>query len=293
MSKVMSKVGIMVDSTCDLTVEELGNLNVELVALRVSFGDETFLDAIEMTTPQFYERLARSDELPKTSQPSPAQYRKAYENLVAQGCDGIVSLSLSSALSGSYEASRLMAKGLSIPVYCIDTKSVTQGLGLIVRAACALRDEGMDSEEIAEKVRVISAKTSLLFIIDTMDNLVKGGRAGLAAGLAASLLDIKPILTLDEQGVITPFKRCRGRKKAVAELAKYVSSCSKRLGPLDYTLIYTTDRNDIEILREALNEAGVDGREVHTGSNGPVIGTYVPQACGVAFYPQKWSSPEA
>jgi len=289
----MSKVGIMVDTTCDLTVEELEELGVEPVALRVSFGDVTFLDAIEMTTPQFYERLARSDELPKTSQPSPAQYLSAYENLVARGCDEIVSLSLSSGLSGSYETSNFTMRDRPVPVYCVDTKSVTQGLGLIVRAACALRDEGMDAAGIAESIGAVSAKTSLLFIIDTMDNLVKGGRAGLAAGLAASLLDIKPILTLDGQGVITPFKRCRGRKKAVTELAKYVSSCSKRLGPLDYTLIYTTDENDIDILREAFHEAGVDGREIHTGSNGPVIGTYVPQACGVAFYPQKWSSPKA
>lgn len=284
----MPKVGIVVDSTCDMTVEELRALNVELAPLRVTFGEKTYLDAVEMTSEEFYRELAKAEELPKTSQPSPQQFAVCFDRCVEQGCDSIISLSLSSAISGTYQTSTIVAKDYDVPIYCIDTKNVTHGLSTLVLAACKLRDKGLSGEEIADSIGKIALQTQLLFVIYTMDNLVKGGRAGRSAGLAASLLDIKPILTLDETGVIAPFKKCKGKKKAVAELAKYVAKCSKELGPLYFTLINTTDPEDISLLREAFAEAGVDGEEIHHGSNGAVIGTYVPEACGVAFYPQNW-----
>lgn len=284
----MPKVGIVVDSTCDMTVEELQALNVELAPLRVTFGDKTYLDAVEMTSEEFYRELAQAEELPKTSQPSPQQFADCFDRLIAQGCESIVSLSLSSAISGTYQTSTIVAKEYDVPIYCIDTKNVTHGLSMLVRAACELRDKGLSGEEVNAAIRKIAPQTQLLFVIYSMDNLVKGGRAGRSAGLAASLLDIKPILTLDETGTIAPFKKCKGKKKAVAELAKYVAKCSKEKGPLYYTLINTTDPDDIDLLREAFAEAGVIGEEVHHGTDGAVIGTYVPEACGVAFYPQNW-----
>ena len=284
----MPKVGLVVDSTCDMSAEEIRNLNVELAPLRVTFGDETFLDTVEITPQEFYRRLSVADELPKTSQPAPKQFSECFDRLVAQGCDSIVSLSLSSAISGTYQTSTIVAKEYDIPIYCIDTRNVTQGLATILLAACDLREKGCTGEEIADQIKKIARQTQLLFVIYSMDNLVKGGRAGRSAGLAASLLDIKPILTMGEDGVITPFKKCKGKKRAVAELAKYVASCSGEMGPLNYTLINTTEPDDIDMLREAFAEAGVVGQEIHTGSNGAVIGTYVPEACGVAFYPQEW-----
>lgn len=285
----MPKVGLVVDSTCDMTVEELAALDVELAPLRVTFGSKTYLDAVEMTSPEFYRELAQAEELPKTSQPSPQQFSECFDRLIAKGCDSIVSLSLSSAISGTYQTSTIVAKDYDIPIYCIDTKNVTHGLSTLVLAACKLRESGMGGKELANSIQKIALKTQLLFVIYSMDNLVKGGRAGRSVGLAASLLDIKPILTLDETGVIAPFKKCKGKKKAVQELAKYVAQCSREDGPLNYTLINTTEPDDIPMLREAFEQAGVVGTEIHQGSNGAVIGTYVPEACGVAFYPQNWN----
>lgn len=283
----MPKVGLVVDSTCDMSAEELASLGVELVSLKVSFGDETFLDAREITPSQFFERLATAPELPKTSQPSPQQFSEAFDRLIEQGCESIVSLSLSSAISGTYQTSVMVAREYDVPVYCIDTRNVTQGLALIVEAAVKLRDQGLNGEQLAQRITHIAKNTQLLFVIYSMDNLVKGGRAGRAAGLAASLLDIKPILTMDSEGVITPFKKCKGKKRAVIELAKYVAKTSQEKGPLNYAVIYTNDEEDVEVVRQALAHAGVEGTEVRTGSNGAVIGTYVPEACGIAFYPQE------
>lgn len=279
------KVGIVVDSTCDLTPQELKDLNVALVPLKVSFDEDTFYDSVEITPEQFYERLAVTALLPKTSQPSPAQYIAAFEQLQEAGCSEIVSLSISSGISGTYQSSVLAARDVEIPVHCIDSLTVTHGLSLLVMAACELRDRGLSAQEISDKIRTLIPETKLLFVIDSMDNLVKGGRAGRAAGVAAALLDIKPILTLDSAGVITPFKKFKGRKKAVAELSRHLATESAEKGSLRYALIYTDEPRDVELLREALKDVSVDGIEVHSGSNGPVIGTYVPKACGIAYYP--------
>lgn len=281
----MSNVALVVDSTCDLGVEKLKSMNVAMVPLKVTFGEETYLDAIEISPQQFYERLDQVDYLPKTSMPSPAEFLEVFNDLSTEGYDEIVSVSISSGISGTYGGSVLAAKDVSVPVYCIDTKCVTLGLGLLVDAAAKLRDRGFSAAEIAERIEEISQKTVLLFIIDNLDNLVKGGRAHKAAGLASTLLDIKPILTLDDEGKIVPFKKFKGKGKALAGLAKYVKSQSDEHGRLNYACIYTQEREDIELLRTALSEVGVIGEELVTASNGPVIGTYVPQACGIAYYP--------
>lgn len=282
----MHKVGIVVDSTCDMTPAELAELDVRMVPLRVTFGDETFLDEIEISKEEFYERLFASDELPKTSQPAPTQYIDTYKKLAQEGCDEIISLSLSSAISGAYQTSVLASREVDIPVYCFDTKNVTQGLGTLVIAATRLRAKGLYGQELVDAMQHVCDEAELYFIIDDMSYLVKGGRAGRAAGLAASILDIKPILTLDETGTIAPYRKCKGTKKAVAELAKHVARVSLEKGPLNYSLIYTTKPEDIPMLQVAFDAAGVQGTCIYTGSNGPVIGTYVPLACGVAFYPQ-------
>lgn len=279
------KVGIVTDSTCDLTLEVLEKLNVALVPLKVSFGKSTYFDTLEISSDEFYKRLEHADELPKTSQPSPVQFMDAFEQLVEAGCTEIVSLSLSSSISGTFQSSLLAARDSRVPVHCVDTLSVTHGLGILVMAACELRDRGCSGTQIAEKIQELVPETKLLFIIDSMDNLVKGGRAGRAAGVAAALLDIKPILTLDETGTITPFKKYKGRKKAISELSRFVAAESADKGKLRYALIYTDEPADIDLLRSSFTDAQVNGVELHSGSNGPVIGTYVPKACGVAYYP--------
>lgn len=282
----MSKVALIVDSTGDLPLSYLKDNNVCMVPLKVSFGQDTYFDAIEMTPSEFYKRLAVSEELPKTSMPSPQQFKDCFEKLADEGYEEAVSLSISSGISGTYNGSVLAAQDAPIKVHTVDTKCVTLGLGLIADAAVKLRDAGFSAEEIATKVEEIAKATELHFIIGSMDNLVKGGRAHKAAGLASSLLDIKPILTLDEEGKIVPFKRFKGQAKALSGLASYVKKQNDLLGPLNYTLIYTDDISDIDDLRNALAKKGIEGSEILCGSNGPVIGTYVPDACGIAFYPQ-------
>lgn len=282
----MVKVGIVTDSTCDLTPEQLTASNVRMVPLKVLFGEETFLDWSELRPEEFYTRLKNSPVLPKTSQPSPAEFKEAYQELVDAGCDGIVSIHLTSALSGTYESAMLAAKDCVIPVHVVDTKKVSQAVGLVVSAAVAARDAGADVETVAERARSVAGSMRLYFVLDTLDYLVKGGRAGKAQGLAASLLNIKPVLEVNADGIVAPFKKAKGRRKAFSELAAHLAEEARESGPMKVAMLHACEPEAADELWARIEETGAPVERVTTGLVGAVIGTYAgPGAAGCAYYP--------
>ncbi len=206
----MPRVGIVTDSTCDLGPEALAALDVRMVPLTVHIGDRHFADWIDLRPAEFYPMLAAAQDLPTTSQPSPADFTAAYQDLAAQGCTDIVVVTLSSALSGTFESAGLAAASSPVPVRIVDGKSASQGTGLIAMAAAEARDSGMDAAAVEARALEVARSTRLFFLLDTLDYLVKGGRAGKATGLAASLLNIKPVLEVNADGIIEPFKKVRG-----------------------------------------------------------------------------------
>ena len=282
----MPRVGIVTDSTCDLTPSQLRDLDVRMVPLKVLIGDETFLDWVEMTPEEFYKRLATAPVLPKTSQPTPAEFLAVYRQLADEGCESIVSIHLTSELSGTISSATLAADDCPIPVHIVDTKKVSQALGLVVTAACEARDAGGDGAAIASRAHLVAESTRLLFVLDTLDYLVKGGRAGKAQGLAASLLNIKPVLEMNSDGIIEPFKKAKGRKKALVELARHVAEESQAKGRLRVALLHACGPNEGRDLQAELVAAGVDMEFAGAGLVGAVVGTYTgPDAVGCAYYP--------
>ena len=282
----MAQVGIVTDSTCDLTPAQLASLRVRMVPLRVLIGGETLLDWVDLMPTEFYKRLATSPVLPKTSQPTPADFLQAYTELVDAGCDSIVSIHLTSELSGTISSATMAADDCPIPVHIVDTKKVSQALGLVVLAACETRDAGADGAEVAARAHVVAESTRLYFVLDTLDYLVKGGRAGKAQGLAASLLNIKPVLQMNADGIIEPFKKAKGRKKALSELAAHVASESREKGKLRVVLLHACSDDEAGDLKKELIAAGTDMEIVGVGLVGAVVGTYAgPDAVGCAYYP--------
>jgi len=282
----VSTVGIVTDSTCDLPLDVLSSLNVRMVPLKVLIGEESYLDWIEMEPEEFYNRLESSSVLPKTSQPSPADFLAAYRELAEQGCDSIVSIHLSTQLSGTISSATLASADSPVPVQVVDTKKVTQALGLIVKEACAARDEGLDAEAVAARAISVSESMRLFFVLDTLEYLVKGGRAGKAQGLAASLLNIKPVLEVNADGIIEPFKKVKGRKKALAEIAAHVAEDVRANGRMRLCVLHgcTADRG-AELLSN-LEATGADIEFESVGLVGAVVGTYTARnAIGVAYYP--------
>jgi DegV family protein with EDD domain len=281
----MGRIGIVADSTCDMGPSWLHEHGVVMVPLKVLFGDTTLLDWIDLTPDAFYERLAQAPQLPKTSQPSPAEFAAVYQRLADEGCDGIVSIHLSKALSGTIESAVMAASSAPVPVRIVDTLSVTAGEALVIDAALAARDAGGDLDAVeAAALRVVHS-SRLLFALGTLDYLVKGGRAGKAQGLAASLLTIKPVLTFNSEGIIEPFKKVKGPSKAISEIASEVAADSAR-APVRCAVLHSQAPELADELVAALDAAGARYTIAHRVAVGACIGTYAgPGAVGIAYHP--------
>lgn len=279
------RVGIVCDSTCDLGPEWLASHGVPMVPLKVLFGSETLLDWVDIRPADFFEKLVAASALPKTSQPSPADFSAVYQRMADEGIDEIVSIHLTAALSGTFESATMAAVNSPVPVHVVDTKLVTQATGLVIKAAIEARDQGADAASVARRAIEVAANTKMFFVLDTLEYLVKGGRAGKASGLAASVLNIKPILTFNSEGTIEPFKKVKGTRKALAELAAQVAADSRELGRLRLAFLHAVSPELADELKDAIVAAGADVEFDSTGLVGSVIGTYSgPKAVGCAYY---------
>lgn len=283
----MPSVGIVTDSTCDMSPAELSAIGVVMVPLTVHFGDEHLRDWIDLTPEEFYPKIAAfTGGLPTTSQPSPADFTAAYTQLAEAGVDEIVSIHLSAALSGTYESAMLAAKTSPVPVRVVDGKKASCATALMVQAAVEVRDAGGDAASVEARALEVAEKTRLFFLLDTLEYLVKGGRAGKAAGLAASLLNIKPVLRVNEDGIIEPFTKVRGRKQAISALAQHVAEDSRANGRMRIALLHACAPTDAEALKDAIDAAGADVEWLPSHEIGAVIGVYTARgAVGAAYYP--------
>jgi len=275
----MRQVRIVTDSTSDIPATLREELGIAVVPLTVFFGEIAYRDQIDLDGDQFFRLLAKSGELPKTSQPSPALFEETYRRLAADGSE-IVSIHLSARLSGTVHAAQIAAETLrgQAIVEVLDARSASIGLGMIVMAAARLAKQGAGVTEIASFVRRLSANVHILFFVDTLEYLQKGGRIGRANALLGALLNIRPVLKL-EDGEIHPVEKVRTRGKAVERLVEFVE-----LFPTidDLAVIFSHESADLETLLRRLEPLYPRDRII-LGKYGPVVGTHAgPNALGVA-----------
>lgn len=283
----MPRIAIVTDSTCDVGPDALEARGVTMVPLKVHFGDETFRDWLDLTPVTFYPKLRAAAQLPTTSQPTPGEFGDVYERLAKEGYEGVVSIHLSAKLSGTFESATLAAKTSSIPVRVVDSTFVSGAITLAIDEAVAARDAGASLDEVEKAAVDAAGRTELFFVLDTLDYLVKGGRAGRSQGMAAALLNIKPVLQVTG-GVIEPFRKSKGTAKAIREMAEHVADRAKKLGPLRIVVIHAVAENLADELTNAIRSAGVDIASLAVDEIGSVIGTHVgPRAVGVAYMPAK------
>lgn len=283
----MPRIAVVTDSTCDRGPDALAAIDVTMVPLKVHFGDEAFSDWVELTPEQFFPKLRSSAQLPTTSQPTPGDFAQVYKRLADEGAEGIVSIHLSAKLSGTVESARMAAENAPVPVRVVDSTFVSCGMDFAIEAACAARDAGADLDTVEKAALDAVAESDLYFVIDTLDYLVKGGRAGRSQGMAAALLNIKPVLRVTG-GVIEPFKKCKGTNKAIREMAEHVAEASRKLGPLKIVVVHAVAQNLADELSNAIRSAGTDIAQLTCDEIGSVIGTHVgPRTVGVGYAPAR------
>jgi DegV family protein with EDD domain len=209
-----ANTAIVVDSTADFPEAQERFPNWRMVPLYVRFGDQSYRDYVELGPDEFYARLRTADELPTTSQPTPGDFLAAYEELAAH--ERIYSLHISAKLSGTFESARTAASELGDKVRMVDTETASAAITMLGLAIQRRLERGTTDEEIAALVERYKDEHRLLFTVDTLEFLAKGGRIGRAAKFAGQMLHIKPILTIDD-GEVLPLKRVRGNQKAMQE----------------------------------------------------------------------------
>jgi DegV family protein with EDD domain len=269
------KLAIVTDSTCDLRADQLEELEVHRVHLYVTLKGETHRDWIDITPKAIIEAVKAGADLPTTSQPSPEDFGSAYKAAVAEGAERILVITISSAISGTFQSASLAAEDAAVPVTLFDSKQASMGIGNLVRIAASMRDEGVSIDDIVHALERTRDTMRVMFAVDTLDFLLKGGRVSKASALLGGMLNIKPILTL-EDGKIVPASRARGTKKAIAELvAKVQAHAAAQPGPLVLDFLHSQDVAAAETLKRAVQDAGVqyEGGDVY--EIGAVIAAHV------------------
>ena len=270
-----SRFRVVTDSTADVPAEWCERYGIEVVPLRVIFGDESFRDRVDLTVGEFFDRLRRTDRLPTTSAPSPGDFAEVYERL-SRECDGVVSIHISGELSATVEAARVGARSLpGFPVHVLDSRCLTVCVAYLCRTAA----EAGTLEEAVRLVEERVPRQRILALLDTLRYLEMGGRIGKARALLGAVLDVKPILGIGD-GKVEPLDRVRTRARAVPRLVELLRSDLpvERLAVMHAQAPEVAERIRAELAGE------IGGVQVDVGEIGAVLGTHTgPGTVGLAY----------
>jgi len=262
-------VRIVTDSTADLTTEQQQAAGITVVPLNVHFGDQVFRDHVDLTADEFFRRLKASAQLPRTSQPSVGVFEEAYRTLRENG-DEVVSVHLSSKVSGTYNSALMAAKAVDEQaIEVVDSLSTSMALGFMALEGARLARAGRDRATIAARLRALVPKACVICVVDTLTYLERGGRIGKARALLGSLLNVKPILQLKD-GEVVPIGRARGRPQALNKLVELL----ERDGQVSQlAIMHGAAQADAEQLRERV-AASYPGLDILLTEIGAVLGTH-------------------
>ncbi len=284
----MSKIVIVTDSTADISSDIADRLGIVVVPLTVHFEDKSYLDRIDISNQEFYEYLKTCKTLPTTSQISPGVFLETYQKLAEEGFEEIISVHLAKTFSGTVDSARIASQMIAdkVKVTVVDSLTATMGLGNFVHYLAKLINEKAPMAKIQQAIVEIPKKTSLYFLLDSLDNLEKGGRIGKASYLVGSILNIKPILRLEE-GVIEGYDKVRGSKenKALIRLADIVAQKIDPSKKLYASFGYNDRRESGEQLKTLLQERGIETDEASWQEIGSVVSCHIGLgAVGIAFF---------
>jgi DegV family protein with EDD domain len=264
-------VRIVTDSTADLPRQLVKELGITVAPVYVRFGEEVYLDGVDMSEDEFYQRLEKTTVHPSTVQPGPQDFLEIYRKL-SKDADGIISIHVSAKLSGTCN-SALMAKDMldtKCPVEVVDSKMTTMGLGLLVILAATSAKGGESMGKIVKEVKKTIPKIHLLCLFDTLKYLLLGGRIGKAKALLGSILNVKPMITLKD-GEVVPAGQARTRAKGIDKLFEFTQNAKKIQ---DLAVVHSTTPDEAKSLAERLHPI-FDREKIKIARVGPSLGVHV------------------
>jgi DegV family protein with EDD domain len=277
-------IKILVDSSSDYGIQEIKEKKLEFVPISITIGEKSYADGVDFEKDTFYEILTESSTFPKTSQPSPEAFLSFFREAKETG-DAVICILLSSALSGTCQ-SAVLAKNIVEydKIYIIDSLTATYPIKILADYALQLANQGLPAEEIAAKVEALKPRVKLLAGLDTLEYLAKGGRLNKSVAAIGELANIKPVITLTEDGVGV-LGKCMGKNKAIAQVMKHLQAEQPDPAFPVYT-IYTYGTENCMRFEEKLAEQGYAYTE--RKQVGATIGAHIgPNAFGIVFVCKK------
>jgi DegV family protein with EDD domain len=263
-------IKIVTDSCADLPPELAKELDVTVVPVYLRFGEEVYRDRVDISEDEFYKRLLHDPVHPNTTQPTPQDFANVYDEL-SKDADGIISIHITSKLSGTYN-SALMAKDMlktECPIEVIDSQTVSIAIGLIVIQASKMAKSGMSLQQIVDEVGKIIPNVHLLILFDTLKYLAKGGRIGKAKALLGSALSVKPLLTVRD-GELVPSGQVRTRSKGIDRLVDFVKNATEIQ---DLAILHSTTPDEAQALVESTSSIFSKERTI-LARVGPALGVH-------------------
>lgn len=280
----MARIYVVSDSTADLSNKQIEKYNLNIVPLTISFGDELYTDGIDLTPSEFYKKLSASSQLPKTSQPSPEALRQIYDKIASED-DTILSIHVSGKLSGTLSSAETAATMVSSKVIPVDSLNASQGVARSVLIAAEAIRRNMPLDKILNITDKSIKNTFSVFAVDTLEFLQRNGRIGKAASLLGSMLQLKPILYADPEGMVAVYDKVRGRSKIIPNLVAAALKNVKSDKPVNLSVVHTNAEDKAELLLTELKKH-YEIVDLYVGQVGPAIGTHIgPGAISLMIQP--------
>ncbi|MFQ6059104.1 MAG: DegV family protein [Anaerolineae bacterium] len=279
-------IRIVTDSSVHLLPELIREHDIHVVPLKVIFGQRSYREGVELSNEEFYRLLREAEELPTTTQPAAGEFLEVYSRL-AQGDDEIISIHLSSKLSGTVN-SAMQAKEMlpQAQITIVDTPWISAALGMIVLEAARAVEAGSAQEQVLARVEELIPRMNIIFVVDTLEYLQKGGRIGGAAALVGTLLRVKPILHLKEAR-IEPLDRVRTKRAALRRLLELMAERVPPGAPVHVGVLHAQALAEAQELERGVRSR-FDCAELFFAEIGPVVGAHVgPGTVGLAFYSER------
>ncbi len=282
------KTALITDSTCDIPADWLQKYDIVKVPLTIVWNNETYLDGIDITAEEFYKRLEEDPNPPTTSQPAPQEFVDRFDEAQAKGFDQIVVMTISGAMSGTYQAASQAAENSPIPVRVIDSRSNSMGLGWQVINAARTRDAGGDMNAMIAAAEKVRSKLVYYISLDTIKYLDRGGRIGDAVKLLNSVIKIKPLILVNHTtGTVGASLPARSRSSAIEGLVKQFFKHVNTDFPLHITVLHNAALNEAEALAERVR-LEFNPAELFISIVSPILGVHTgPRAIALCGYSEE------
>jgi DegV family protein with EDD domain len=261
---------VVTDSSCDLPRELIRSNNIRVIPLNIYVGEETFREGVDITPEEFYEKMAQSRSLPKTSQPVPNAFAEVFRELSSFG--EVLCLTISSKLSGTYQSACLGKKLSGVDAFIFDTLAGSLGHGLQVLKACKLARAGCTAGEVIAELSRYRERMKIIILLKTLENIVKGGRLNRFQGSLAHILNLR-LLLHNQNGEVVLLEKLRGSKKLLQHVIEVIKGFCPDMTGLDVGITHFRNQSDVESIKAALEEQ-CNPRGFIVNSMGATMATY-------------------